>query len=178
MVALRDDQADNGGIGSTVPTYTTSTDVEFADGTTWAAAVCMVPWQLYTQYGDTQIIRENFDTMKAWLDGMDSFDFAANGNTSTGLSGKTTGLADWLSIDGNTTSDIVNNAIYIYMMEVTAIMADEIGETEYAQTLRAVSYTHLFRIYLRHFSNKTLGFRNTINHTVVTAIYSGLACQI
>ena len=34
MVALRDDQADNGGIGSTVPTYTTSTDVEFADGTT------------------------------------------------------------------------------------------------------------------------------------------------
>ena len=136
MVALRDDQADNGGIGSTVPTYTTSTDVEFADGTTWAAAVCMVPWQLYTQYGDTQIIRENFDTMKAWLDGMDSFDFEANGKTYTGLSGKTTGLADWLSIDGNTTSDIVNNAIYIYMMEVTAIMADEIGETEYAQTLR------------------------------------------
>ena len=91
MVALRDDQADNGGIGSTVPTYTTSTDVEFADGTTWAAAVCMVPWQLYTQYGDTQIIRENFDTMKAWLDGMDSFDFEANGKTYTGLSGKTTG---------------------------------------------------------------------------------------
>ena len=41
--------------------------------------------RLYTQYGDTQIIRENFDTMKAWLDGMDSFDFEANGKTYTGL---------------------------------------------------------------------------------------------
>lgn len=148
MVALRDDQGVGsknedgtwkeapGGIGSTVPDYTQAKATSFADGTTWAAAVCMVPWQMYIQYGDLQIVRENFETMKLWLDGMDFYDWTVGGKTYTGLSAKTGGLADWLSLS-STPSELVNNAIYIYMMEVTAIMADAIGETEYAETLRA-----------------------------------------
>lgn len=40
------------------------------------------------------------------------------------LSAKTSGLSDWLAMDPNTPADLVNNAIYIYMMEVTACMAD------------------------------------------------------
>lgn len=139
MVALRDDQGVGseteapGGIGSTVPTYNMTDDTSFANGTTWAAAVCMVPWQLYVQYGDTKIIEENMETMRLWLDGMDHYDF---NEEYTYLSSKTDGLADWLAMDNNTPPELVNNAIYIYMMEVTAIMADAIGETAYATELR------------------------------------------
>ncbi|SDQ81848.1 family 78 glycoside hydrolase catalytic domain [Flagellimonas zhangzhouensis] len=139
MVALRDDQGVGsdteaaGGIGSTVPTYNMSDDTTFADGTTWAAAVCMVPWQLYVQYGDTKVIEENMETMRQWLEGMDYYDFSEE---FPHLSSKTTGLADWLAMDNNTPPELVNNAIYIYMMEVTAIMADAIGEAEYANTLK------------------------------------------
>lgn len=139
MVALRDDQGVGsetdvaGGIGSTVPTFNTADDTRFADGTTWAAAVCQVPWQLYNQYGDKQIIKENMETMMMWLNGMDHYDFSRE---HTFLSSKTTGLADWLAMDSHTPSELVNNAIYIRMMEVTAIMADAIGETGYATTLR------------------------------------------
>tara|TARA_B100000949_G_scaffold235384_1_gene258268 strand:- start:35055 stop:38816 length:3762 start_codon:yes stop_codon:yes gene_type:complete len=139
MVALRDDQGVGseteapGGIGSTVPTYNMTDDTSFANGTTWAAAVCMVPWQLYVQYGDTKIIEENMETMRLWLDGMDHYDF---NEEYTYLSSKTDGLADWLAMDNNTPPELVNNAIYIYMMEVTAIMADAIGETAYANELR------------------------------------------
>lgn len=57
----------------TVPTYNLADDTTFADGTTWAAAVCMVPWQLYTQYGNTQVIEENMEAMMAWLNGMDFY---------------------------------------------------------------------------------------------------------
>jgi alpha-L-rhamnosidase len=139
MVALRNDQGVGnetevpGGIGSTVPTYNIEDDTTFANGTTWAAAVCMVPWQLYVQYGDTKIIEENMETMRQWLDGMDHYDFSAKYSN---LSSKTDGLADWLAMDNNTPAELVNNAIYIYMMEVTAIMADAIGETTYATILR------------------------------------------
>lgn len=137
MVALRNDQGGNGSIGSTVPEFSTSDPKEnttsFADGTTWAAAICMVPWQMYTQYGDTVIVEENMDAMKLWLDGMDSYDFDEE---HPNLSSKTSGLADWLSVDGNTSSDIVNNAIYIYMMEVTAEMARAIGRTDIADELQ------------------------------------------
>lgn len=139
MVTVRADQGVGsateapGGIGSTVPTYNLADDTTFADGTTWAAAVCMVPWQLYTQYGNTQVIEENMEAMMAWLNGMDFYDFS---ETYPHLSAKTSGLSDWLAMDPNTPADLVNNAIYIYMMEVTACMADAIGRTDYADQLR------------------------------------------
>lgn len=139
MVSLRADQGIGsetevpGGIGSTVPTYNQTDDINFADGTTWAAAICMVPWQLYSQYGNTQIIEENIEPMMNWLNGMDFYDFS---ETYPHLSGKTTGLADWLAMDERTPADMMNNAIYIYMMELTAKMASAIGRTDYAAILR------------------------------------------
>lgn len=138
MVALRNDQgvggadAPAGGIGSTVPTYSRERATSFADGTTWAAAVCMVPWQVYQQYGDTQIIAENFEAMKLWLDGMHHYKIPGF----EALSSRTSGLADWLSVDSRTSSDICNNAIYLAMIYRTAVMADAIGESDYANELR------------------------------------------
>lgn len=139
MVTLRADQGVGsttevpGGIGVTVPAYYKSDDLTFPDGTTWAAAICMVPWQLYVQYGNTQIIEDNIEAMMAWLNGMDFYDFSKN---YPHLSSKTGGLADWLAMDDRTPSDMLNNAIYIYMMEVTASMAEAIGHTDYAKILR------------------------------------------
>ena len=139
MVMLRADQGAGspteapGGIGSAVPTYNQVDEPSFADGTTWAAAVCMVPWQLYIQYGNTQVIEENMEAMMAWLNGMNFYEFSEEYSH---LSGKTTGLADWLAMDDNTPPDLLNNAIYIHMMEVTALMADAIGRTDDAQLLR------------------------------------------
>ena len=138
MVALRDDQGVGsdteaaGGIGSTVPTYNKADDSTFADGTTWGAAVCMVPWQMYSMYGDTQIVRENMDAMMAWLNGMDYYDFSAE---YPHLSSKASGLSDHLAMDGRIPADLPNNAIYIYMMDVTARMARAIGRDDYASIL-------------------------------------------
>ena len=140
MVNLRADQGVGndtnvpGGVGSTVPTYNRADDQSFADGTTWAAAVCMVPWQLYSQYGNTQVISENMEAMMAWLRGMDYYD---QSEEYPHLSAKATGLADWLAMDNRTPSDLVNNAIYIYMMDCTAKMAEAIGRTDLAAELHA-----------------------------------------
>ena len=131
MAMLRADQGIGsrtdvpGGVGSTVPTYNQGDDTSFPDGTTWGAAICMVPWQLYSQYGDTQVVRENMEAMMNWLNGMDFYDFSEE---YPHLSAKTTGLGDWLAMDERTPADLVNNAIYIYMMVVSARMADAIGE--------------------------------------------------
>ena len=171
MVALRDDQGVGseteapGGIGSTVPTYNMADDTTFANGTTWAAAVCMVPWQLYVQYGDTQIIKENMETMRLWLEGMDFYDFS---EAYPHLSSKTDGLADWLAMDNNTPAELVNNAIYLYMMEVTAIMADAIGEAEYAKVLRnrhALAKEEWNRLFVDPESGRTRNLEGLIVHS-------------
>ncbi len=139
MVALRNDQGVGsdtemaGGIGSTVPTYNQYDDETFADGTTWGGAVCQVPWQLYQQYGDKQIVEDNIEAMMAWLNGMDFYDQSPE---YPHLSSKAAGLADWLSMDRNTPSDLCNNALYIHFMQTTAILADAIGRADYADLLR------------------------------------------
>lgn len=98
----------------------------------WAGAMCMVPWQLYTQYRYIQTVQKNMPAMKARLEGMARFPFS---NQYPNLSVRTTGLADWVAVGRNTPSDLINNAIYIYLMEVTAIMADAVGDRQYAGML-------------------------------------------
>ena len=88
---------------------------------------------MYIQYGDKEIIRENMETMMDWLNGMA---FYKTNDEYPYLSSKAAGLADWLALDNRTPSDLVNNAIYIHMMEVTAIMAEAIGRDDYAAILR------------------------------------------
>ena len=170
MVALRADQGVGndrevpGGIGSTVPTFNKADDTSFANGTTWSAAVCQVPWQMYSQYGDTQVVEENFDTMLDWLNGMAFYKNAEYPYLST----KAGGLADHLALDNRTPADLLNNAIYIYMMEVTAIMADAIGRTAEAEMLRdrrAHAVDDWNRAYVDPATGKTKGQSGNIIHT-------------
>ncbi len=167
MVSVRADQqiasdwCPAGGIGFTVPTYMTTKEANFCDATTWSAAVCMVPWQMYAQYGDFRIVEENYDAMKAWLEGMacfayknkwpkEYFDGTYPEKDYQYLAWWTTGFADWLELTPRSSevetmtnldetarvSEVLNNAIYIYMMELMADMAAAKGDTEYAATLR------------------------------------------
>lgn len=34
----------------------------------WGDAIVIIPYQLYKQYGDTQVLKENYNAMKAWVD--------------------------------------------------------------------------------------------------------------
>lgn len=125
----------------------------------------MVPWQLYNQYGNTQIIEENIEPMMNWLNGMDFYDFS---ETYPHLSAKTTGLADWLAMDERTPADLVNNAIYIYMMELTAQMADAIGYTDYATILRkrhALAKAEWNKAYVNPKTGKTQAIDGTLVHS-------------
>ena len=101
MVALRDAQGVNGGIGDTVPIISLTGDSGNAmpQTPTWEGAVAQAPWQLYKQYGDTQVIRENFATIKKWLEGYHSGVLNAD---YPGLTSGTSGNADHVSTDNNT----------------------------------------------------------------------------
>lgn len=135
MVALRDAQGANGSVGTTVPIISLTGDRGSAmpSTPTWEGAVAQAPWQLYQQYGDTRIIEENFATIQKWLKGY------ADQPLSTDYPGLTAGTgshADHISMDANTGRDMVNQAMYLHFMEVSAQMADVIGESVYAESLR------------------------------------------
>jgi alpha-L-rhamnosidase len=138
LIALRDAQGTNGGIGDTVPIVSLTGDrgTTFPQSPTWEGAVAQAPWQLYTQYGNTQVVKENFPTIKKWLEG-----YLVNGGELSpdypGLTSRTSGNADHISMDANTQAHMVGQAMYLYYLDISAKMADIVGDTSYAGTLRA-----------------------------------------
>jgi len=81
---------------------------------------------------------------------------------------KTTGLSDWLAMDSHTPADLVNNAIYIYMMEATGIMAEAIGRDDYAAILKDrhdKAKAEWNEVYVDPASGRTRNAQGTIVHS-------------
>lgn len=173
MVALRDAQGANGSVGTTVPVISLTGDrgAALPATPTWEGAVAQAPWQLYTQYGDTRIIRENFATIQKWLKGYADQPLSAE---YPGLTAGTSSHADHISMDANTGPHMVNQAMYLHFLEVSAKMADVIGEKEYAETLRqrfAQGKDSFNRLYV----DPQTGF--TLNATPGATLVSGRTLQ-
>ncbi|WP_168442546.1 family 78 glycoside hydrolase catalytic domain [Pontiella desulfatans] len=69
MRDIRETQGESGAIYTTAPRYI-NLDINHRIGYTieWGAAGVVLPWQLYRWYGDKRVLRENFQTMKAFVD--------------------------------------------------------------------------------------------------------------
>jgi len=103
--------------------------------------------------------------MMDWLNGMAFYRLS---DEYPYLSSKASGLADHLALDNRTPPDLLNNAIYIHMMEVTAIMADAVGRADYAALLRERhdrAKADWNRAYVDPATGKTRGLRGRTIHT-------------
>ena len=129
MKTFRADQAEDGALPTYSPCYGepgNSTSGPLI-GISWEGTIALVPYYLYRQTGRTEIIRDNFDAMLAYMDFLESFPL----EDAPHLTEKTGVLADWLSLE-MTNNGMVNNAVYVYLMDIIREMAEVIGEEEAA----------------------------------------------
>ncbi|BFM07207.1 glycoside hydrolase family 78 protein [Halioxenophilus aromaticivorans] len=66
---LATDQLDNGSVPFVIPNVLGDQDSGTAG---WGDAATVIPWEMYQAYGDTKILANQFDSMKAWVDYMGS----------------------------------------------------------------------------------------------------------
>ena len=67
LADLRATQDETGKISNIAPMQ--QKKFEYFDGSAgWGDAIIIVPYALYRQYGDEEILRENYDAMRAWVD--------------------------------------------------------------------------------------------------------------
>ncbi len=90
----------------------------------WGDAGVLITWQLYLQYGDRQIIEDNFSAMCRWVDYLES--------VSEDYICYQSGYGDHLSLE-STPTEISNTAWCAYSAALLAKMADVIGETAAAE---------------------------------------------
>jgi alpha-L-rhamnosidase len=97
----------------------------------WGDAIVVIPWMTYKYFGDTRIIEENYDAMKAWVEYMrgksvDDVYVWKDPNR------EWYGYGDWIAVE-KTPSKPVAQAYYFYSATLLGKMAAVIGKEEDAK---------------------------------------------
>ncbi|WP_226037460.1 family 78 glycoside hydrolase catalytic domain [Aquibacillus saliphilus] len=117
LTDLRDAQSPNGAFPDVAP------DACCGEGSAgWGDAGVTVPYTIWQRYGDTRVIKENYDAMVKWIDYLK--------NHSNGYIRPNTGYGDWLNINDHTPNDLIGTAYFAYSANLLSEMAIEIGENE------------------------------------------------
>ncbi|HZJ83379.1 MAG TPA: family 78 glycoside hydrolase catalytic domain, partial [Clostridia bacterium] len=134
---IRAGQLENGGIPYVIPDVLTKVSEDGKpvkdshSATGWGDAAVICPWILYQTYGDIQILEEQYDSMKAWVEYIRG---QAQGGVlwNTGFH-----FGDWVALDakegsyfGATPNDLTATAFYAYSTDLLKKTADILGKDE------------------------------------------------
>ena len=97
-------------------------------GTAWGDAGWICPYNMYRAYGDTNVIRDHYDSFVR----CGQFDAAhASSYVISSLPGD---FGDWLNLGGGATATVMDTAFYAYYAQAMSEMAAAIGNTADAAT--------------------------------------------
>jgi alpha-L-rhamnosidase len=108
----------------------------------------VVPWALYRHYGDTRVLRDNYDAMKAWIAYL-----KANSN---GLIRPNAGYGDWLAT-ADTPLDLIGTAFFAYSTDIVRRTAEVLG-----RDADAASYAALYAQIKQAFVARWVHADNTV----------------
>lgn len=124
-------------LGGSVPDVVPVANYPGDASTAWGEAATVIPWNVYLHYGDVEILRQQFDSMKAWVDYMKTQD-DKYGSRRLWQSG--THYGDWLALDGKITGGVygatdpflISSGYYYYSSSIVAKAAAILGKKEEA----------------------------------------------
>ena len=113
----------------------------------WSDVATMMPWAVYENYGDLNLLRAEYPVMKTWVERIRKDDMADGGR---GLWLRGHQLGDWLALDkpdpkdsenpfGATDLQYTASCFYCYSAELTMRAAGALGYTEDEEEYRALS---------------------------------------
>ncbi|WP_168118628.1 alpha-L-rhamnosidase [Paenibacillus sp. HB172176] len=159
---LKADQREDGAVPHVIPNVLGEGS---AGSAAWGDASTVCPWTVYLSYGDTLILEEQFESMKAWVGYMRSQgenEFLWN----TGFH-----FGDWLGLDakensyiGATPRDLIATAFYAYSTELVAKAAEVLGREGDRAT-----YSELYSSVKKHFQDEFVTKTGRVAATTQTA---------
>ncbi|GAA3934926.1 alpha-L-rhamnosidase [Actinomadura viridis] len=110
----------------------------------WADAGVLVPWHLYTVYGDERVLERSFDSMAAWIDFVHRHNPDLVWRHRVGPH-----FADWLA-PAPTPREVVATAYFARSTDLTARTAEIIGRDEDARRYGALA-AHIRKTFTERF---------------------------
>ena len=119
-----------------IPAYSPSLKLQVNNGgAVWADAAIIIPWNLYLNYGDKNLLKEFYPMMKEYAENLINKDIE-QGNQNIILRGFTYG--DWLSQDsddnlssfGSTDHGFIMSVYYYYSIHLISLASKELGKND------------------------------------------------
>ena len=133
-----DVQTPDGNVPHTAPT------VSGGGGPAWSGFVVTLPWQMYRTYGDTNLLRTMYPTMKRLLAFYTGHTSAEDGLLHPWTSSMWDFLGDWITPHGSESDPasaenlLFNNCYLSYITKLVAEIAKVLGLPEVREMLEAV----------------------------------------
>lgn len=122
---LAADQHEDGYVGHVIPDILQNP----AASSAWGDAATICPWAVYLAYGDTGLLRRQFDSMKRWVG------YITSSTTTKNLWTGGTHYGDWLGLDapsgsykGSSREDFIASAFYAYSCSLVIKAGKALGE--------------------------------------------------
>ena len=124
-------------------------------GAVWADAGTIIPWNLYLNYGDKNLLNNSYPMMRDYVETLIKKDID-QGNKNLILDAFTFG--DWLAQDGDdpqsvfggTDNGFINSVYYYHSIDLTSLAAQELGYEEDAQKYNTLK-DKIYNAILGHF---------------------------
>ncbi len=157
LVDVAADQTEDGGVPHVVPDLLIGrsagdwlTEQGEHSAAAWADVAVIMPWTLYLMYGDKEVIKKQYPSMKAWIDFMQRH---AVGN----IWNYKLQFGDWVALDaeegsyfGATPNDLTCTAYYAYSTKLFSKMAAVIGKEDDAKKY-GMLYKEIVKTYQKTF---------------------------
>lgn len=148
MYAMRDVQQDNGKFTDVAPLG------GGFGGALWGSAGITVPWEVYQQYGDVELLKEHYDAMKRYISFLET-----KIDVNTGLLNEGP-LGDWLGPENNKNEPVLLwTAYFVYDLWIMAKTAEILGDLRDVKT-----YWDRYEEQKKFFNNK---FVDAITHKTI-----------
>jgi len=122
---LSADQRKSGEVGQVIPDLIP----EAPSSAAWGDAATICPWQIYQTYGNTDVLADQFESMKKWVD------FITSTTTTPNLWTEHFHFGDWLGLDapegsykGSTREEFIASAFYARSAELVVKTGHILGK--------------------------------------------------
>ncbi len=163
---LRDlaaDQRESGEVGQVIPDVMPTAPGSAA----WGDAAVICPWTIYQTYGDTEVLADQFASMKKWVD------YITSATKTKYLWTDHFHFGDWLGLDapegsykGSTREEFIATAFYAHSTELVIKTGKLLGED-------VTAYEELYEHIVGAFRSAFPGYRTQTEH--VLAVHFHLA---
>ena len=135
---IRDDQADDGRFPDYAP-HPGDANAQGSGAPAWADAGVIVPWRVYQNYADTQLLAASFKPVCRWVEYINRLNpdliwaRGRNNDYNDWLNGDTITQAGWPARGGSVPNELFATAFFAHSTDLAARMANVLGHREEAR---------------------------------------------